>query len=740
MASATAMSRVLDIVEKEAGKGTVILVSSAISGCTDALQQGKAEGIEEMRKRHLAIVRRLFTGKECGKVSAETEALFREMQEAPEDERVTYGEIFSTRILYRKLCEEGYEAKWLDSRELVVKNNESDTYDNINAAVNGAGLYVAPGFICRDAQGKISTLGRGGSDYSAALYAAAVKAESLQIWTDVPGIMTANPKQVPQARTIPRMSYLAAKTMAENGAKVLYAPTVAPAMAAGIDIEIRNTFAPEGKYTVIGDFKDDADWVGIASDGGRVTVVSGDTLASLGMTERSSLGMTERSSLDMTSLSFRGPSGPRESLGGTAEGEAGMTLAAEALKEAGIKAVGMAENEAGLEIQVREGVLDQSLRALHRAFFEELPVKEIPLFIAGDGAVAKALAAMVKDTRESVAARTGKRLRIVGRANSRQFAIDLDGNPELGQKGTEIRTDESLELGLKGGALNENPGQMDYIAEVISQAPKGSIFVDCTDSETLYKRYEELLMAGIGIVSSNRRSFAVPYPEFAAMHAAALENGAPLRYETTVGAAMPVLDSIAKGANSSDEILSIEAVVSCTLNQILGDYIPGRESFASLLKKAQEAGLTEADPRMDLGGRDALRKLLILAREAGVKLEEADVKVEPIIPQEAFQGTLTQFFNALETSEDMIASKADEAASRGQRLRFVASLKKGIDGNYLARIGLKSVSPGHPSYYLRGTENAIIIRSAFHPYPLVIQGPGEGAREAASSILNDILR
>ena len=699
MASATAMSRVLDIVEKEAGKGTVILVSSAISGCTDALLQGTAEGIEEMRKRHLAIVRRLFTGKECGKVSAETEALFREMQEAPEDERVTYGEIFSTRILYRKLCEEGYEAKWLDSRELVVKNNESDTYDNINAAVNGAGLYVAPGFICRDAHGKISTLGRGGSDYSAALYAAAVKAESLQIWTDVPGIMTANPKQVPQARTIPRMSYLAAKTMAENGAKVLYAPTVAPAMAAGIDIEIRNTFAPEGKYTVIGDFKDDADWVGIASEGGRVTVVSGDTLASLGMTEAES-----------------------------------------ALKEAGIKAVGMAENEAGLEIQVREGVLDQSLRALHRAFFEELPVKEIPLFIAGDGAVAKALAAMVKDTRESVAARTGKRLRIVGRANSRQFAIDLDGNPELGQKGTEIRNDESLELGLKGGALNEDPGQMDYIAEVISQAPKGSIFVDCTDSETLYKRYEELLMAGIGIVSSNRRSFAVPYPEFAAMHAAALENGAPLRYETTVGAAMPVLDSIAKGANSSDEILSIEAVVSCTLNQILGDYIPGRESFASLLKKAQEAGLTEADPRMDLGGRDALRKLLILAREAGVKLEEADVKVEPIIPQEAFQGTLTQFFNALETSEDMIASKADEAASRGQRLRFVASLKKGIDGNYLARIGLKSVSPGHPSYYLRGTENAIIIRSAFHPYPLVIQGPGEGAREAASSILNDILR
>ena len=223
------------------------------------------------------------------------------------------------------------------------------------------------------------------------------------------------------------------------------------------------------------------------------------------------------------------------------------------------------------------------------------------------------------------------------------------------------------------------------------------------------------------------------------MHAAARENGVPLCYETTVGAALPILESISRGANSSDEVTSIEAVVSCTLNQILGDYLPGRESFASMVRRAQEAGLTEADPRMDLGGKDALRKLLILSREAGVRLEEKDVKVEPVIPEDAFKGTVEDFYAALEAYEPELARKADAASAKGERLRFVAYLRKN-GKSYEAGIGIRSVAPEHPAYYLRGTENAIIVRSAFHPYPLVIQGPGEGAREAASSILNDILR
>ena len=672
VAQATAMSRVLDIVEKQAAKGPVILVSSAISGCTDALLSADEARFQEMEKRHRDIVTRLFTGAEREKVQACIDTLFAQMRLSPQEEQVTFGEILSTTILEAKLKTEGWRTRWLDSRELVVKGNEPLTFDRIREAVNAADadMYVAPGFICRDGDGKISTLGRGGSDYSAALYAAALKAESLQIWTDVPGIMTANPKQVPAARTVPRMSYAAALDMASHGAKVLYAPTVAPAMAAGIDIEIRNTFAPEGKYTVIGAEPDPTRWIGVASEGGRIRLV------------------------------------------GTAPADDAIDPAREALREAGIAARRIDADGNSLNVEVREAVLDKALRALHRTFFQVMPVKEINLFIAGDGAVAKALRGMIGQTAHTVKERTGKLLRIVGRANSTHFGIDACGNPSLDREG-------------------------DYIDAILNQAPKGAVFVDATNSKTLYKRYTELLEAGIGIVSSNRRSFAVPYAEYAAMQAAARENGAILRYETTVGAALPMLESITRGTNSCDEVLSIEAVVSCTLNQILGDYRPGGESFASLVRKAQAAGLTEKDPRTDLGGQDALRKLLILAREAGVQLEETDVEITPVVPLTT--GSIEEFYQALEAAEPTLAAAARQAENMGFRRRFVASLEKTADG-YRAGIGIRNVPPVHPAYHLRGTENAIIVRSAFHPYPLVIEGPGEGAREAASSILNDILR
>ena len=677
VASATNISRVLDIVEKEAAKGKVILVSSAISGCTDALLSGEESQFAEMERRHRDIVKRLFTGADREALQARLDALFTEMRQAPAEEQVTFGEIFSTTILSAKLETEGYKAVWLDSRELVVKGDEPLTFGRIReACLTPADIFVAPGFICRNAAGKVDTLGRGGSDYSAALYAAAVQADSLQIWTDVPGIMTANPRQVPAARTVPRMSYEAALDMASHGAKVLYAPTVAPAMAAGIDIEIRNSFAPEGKFTVIGAFPDASRWIGVASEGPVIRLV-GANLPGL-------------------------------------KGEDAAESAAGALREAGIAARQLWDDGPSLNIEVKEAVLDQALQALHRAFFQEMPVKEVNLFVAGHGAVARALLQIVQESAQAVRERTGKQLRIVGLANSRQYGIDLGGSPVIDKKG-------------------------DYIRAVLEEAPKGSLFVDATDSETLYLRYPELLEAGIGIVSSNRRSFAGSYADYAAIQLSARENGVPLRYETTVGAALPILESIARGANSCDEVLSIEAVVSCTLNQILSDYRPGGASFASLVRRAQETGLTEPDPRFDLGGRDALRKLLILAREAGIPLEESEVQVQPIVPADLLQGSLAQFYEGLEAYEPEWARQALEAEQQGFRRRFVASLEKSGNG-YRAGIGLKNVPPVHPAYYLRGTENAIIVRSAFHPYPLVIQGPGEGAREAASSILNDILR
>ena len=514
--------------------------------------------------------------------------------------------------------------------------------------------------------------------YSAALYAAALEAESLQIWTDVPGIMTANPTQAPAARTVPGMSYRAALEMAEHGAKVLYAPTVAPAMEAGIDIEIRNTFAPAGRFTRISAQADASPWIGVASQGGEICLVG-----------------TEEADFNSASDTVQ-----------------------ETLRTAGIAPLSVHVDGLNLLVRVREAIEFPALQALHRALFETRPLREVNLFIAGFGAVGKALVDMVGRTAATVAERTGKTLRVAGLGDSRRWRIDLGGVASL-----------------DGAAAG------DFVDAVLDLAPKGSVFVDCTDSETLFKRYPDLFRAGLHIVSSNRRSFAVPYVEYAAMQAAARENGCFFRYETTVGAALPMLESLAIGANSCDEILSIEAVVSCTLNQILSAYGEG-PTFASLVQAAQEAGLTEPDPRLDLGGRDALRKLLILAREAGVKLEEKDVVIEPMIPASLFGVPLDAFYKGLKELEPVFAKAQRDALATGRRRRFVAFLEKDSAAplGYRAGIRVVEVPETHPAYYLRGTENAILIRSAFHPTPIVIQGPGEGARQAAASLLNDILR
>ena len=682
VADATNMSRVLDITGGELEKGRVVLVSSAISGCTDgllAVAAGDMSGLPALRERHLAIVRRLFTGDERIDAAAEVSRLFEEMEAAPADEKVTFGELLSTRILARKLACDGVTVHWADSRKLVVKDDLPETYRRIRAEISAtdADIVVAPGFICRDSSGKVCTLGRGGSDYSAALYAAALQADSLQIWTDVPGIMTANPKQVPAARTIPGMSYRAALEMAEHGAKVLYAPTVAPAMEAGIDIEIRNTFAPSGRFTRISARPDAAPWVGVTSANGTICLVG-------------------TSEADFSTIT---------------------DTIQDTLRTAGIAPLEIRVAGLNVLVRVREAIELPALRVLHRTFFETRPLREINLFIAGYGAVGKALVNMVGRTAATVAERTGKTLRVAGLADSRRWRIDLGGVT-------------SLENGVAG----------DFVDAVIDIAPKGSVFVDCTDSETLYRRYPDLFRAGLHIVSSNRRSFAVPYVEYAAMQAAARENGCFFRYETTVGAALPMLESLAIGANSCDEIRSIEAVVSCTLNQILSAYGEG-PTFASLVKAAQEAGLTEPDPRLDLGGRDALRKLLILAREAGVRLEEKDVVIEPLIPASLFGVSLEEFYRGLSELEPVFAEAHRAALAKGCRRRFVAFLEKDASPlGYKAGIRVEEVRATHPAYYLRGTENAILIRSAFHPSPIVIQGPGEGARQAAASLLNDILR
>lgn len=690
VANATRMSGVLDIVENAASADRTVLVSSAISGCTDSLiETGRlaAAGdlsyvavIDALRDKHSRIISRLFSGEDLEAVSSTLHGFFAELKaladeifaakditDARKEQIQTFGELLSTSILAAKLASEKYRVKWLDSRDLVVRSDEKTTYARIAKAVAGhpeVRIFVAPGFVARNKEGHICTLGRGGSDYSAALYAAALGADCVEIWTDVPGIMTSNPKVVPAAVTIPKMSYEAALNMAEHGAKVLYAPTVAPAMAAGIAINIRNSFDPAHPGTMIEKLprRDVCEWIGVSNM----------------------------------------PAGDNERITLTAEGpidvEAAHNRTVAALKDAGIVPVGTGSEPGCITIDVRPGVAKEACRAVHKEFFEFARPSVVELYVAGHGAVGTALEKFINSGR---ATGNGKQVHLA--------AISSDH---------------------------------DFAAKVLATAPRHSVFADCTDSKEIFKYYVPLLEAGINIVSSNRRSLAVPYVEYAAMKRAAMRNGCFFRYDTTVGTALPMLESISSGANSVDGLVSIEAVVSCTLNHIITGYDGANtESFATLLHKAQKAGLTEHDPRTDLGGKDALRKLLILAREAGVPLEEEDVEITPMLPKEFFDCSLEDFYIRLEASEPEFIRREAELDAIEKRQRFVASLTRdpSAKGGYKAEIKMQLVGIESPFYWISGTENVTIIRSETSA-PLVIKGAGEGARQAAAGVLNDILK
>lgn len=710
VADATRISAMMDIVSAAIARDRVILVCSAISGCTDSLIEiDRCEDplvrknlAETLLERHYRITDRLFTGEERKIVKEETTSLFEEMLQYPNGCREAFGEMFSTRIIERKFFFEGVSSHWLDSRNLICCSLEGDvkkekSYRLILSEIENfpdVRLFVAPGFIASDENGKVVTLGRGGSDYSAALYAAGVKASFLEIWTDVSGMMTSNPKQVPSAYTIPDMSYESAFALAENGAKVLYSPTVIPAKESGIAINIRNSFSSSNPGTVISNRPSSRveNWIGVTSldkgDLSRICLVGESVL--------------NRKTADRRLLS--------------------------SLDDVGIKPVGDVTGEGNiLFVDVRRTVVKEALLAVHREFFEDRTPTIIDVFLAGYGAVGKALVEIISTRRKRIEEATGRSIRIVGVSDSRHYFIDMRGIETGG-----------IERRLSGGLDAKNEA---YISAVIAVAPRKAVFVDCTDDNTLYTSYEKILTSGLNIVTSNRRSLAVPYVKYAAIKAAARENGVFFRYDTTVGASLPILESISGSANCSDGIVGIEAVVSCTLNYLMTGYGGNCGlSMAQMLRKAQDTGLTERDPRQDLGGRDVLRKLLIMAREAGIPLEESDVQVTPVLGKEFFDCDIDEFYRLLSVREETFAAQERELSSLGLRERFVASVVKDPSSRlgFRAEIKMKTVDADSPFFRINGTENVTIIKSEYSA-PLVIKGAGEGVNLAATGIIKDIL-
>lgn len=809
VADSNNMKKVVDIVSRAVDRDRTILVLSAISGCTDTLikignlasmrdESYKTE-IDTLQEKHHRIIRELLPLEKHEESTEVCDGLFGylrgiaqgvyllgELSSASLDAIQGLGELLSTKIMATKLASIGISTKWIDSRDIIRTSprggkNVVDTdvtYANVKKMIESnpiTSLFVLPGFIASDSQGRMTTLGRGGSDYTASLYAVGCKARILEIWTDVPGMMTANPKIVPSAGTIEHISYRAALELSHFGAKVIYPPTIQPVVTEGIPIYVKDTFdpsapgtliendPPRGKERLIGISNSDniallslegSGMVGIPGFSSRLFgTLSQNDINIILITQASSVhtmcvAVSEKDAEKAKEAADRcfayeislGKLNPLKVEKGFSIvclvgddiinqcGTTGRMLAALGKHSISIRATAQGSSERNISVIIKSGDVRPAIQYIHAEFFDKTAQKDINLFIAGYGVVGKALVKMMAENGDSIASRTGKRLHVTGLSNSRRFVIAMDGI-DLS------RADELLQQG-------ESAADEAYFEALASVSLENSVFVDCTASSDIAYKYMNLFRRGYSVVACNKITFSSPYTQYRALKSAALENGAALRYETTVGAALPILESIARSVNSGDEILKVEAVLSGTLNYIFSTYRGGEGgTFAEVVRRAQKAGYTEPDPRLDLSGRDVLRKLLILSREAGVPVDEQDVEIEPILGPEFFGVKQDAFYRLLEEHEADFAARYNEAASKGLRQRYIASLVKDSSSalGYKVKMSLENVPEGHPLFNLCGTDNAAIITTSFYPSPLVIQGAGAGARQTASGVLNDIL-
>ena len=809
VANAEAIQQVVEIVSRSVDRDRTILIVSAIQGCTDALirignlasQRDEAykEVIDSIQKQHHQIIKEVLPVEKQEESRETCDSLFNSLRSIAQgvfllgelsptslDAIQGFGEQWSSRIIATKLASIGIATKWIDSRKIIrtVSKGEKNTvdvqktYSRINEMIESnpiTQLFVMPGFIASDKQGRTTTLGRGGSDYSASLMAVGCKARALEIWTDVPGMMTANPKVVPTARTISNISYKAALELSHFGAKVIYPPTIQPVVTEGIPIYVKNTFDPQAhgtlieknpprsKDSVIGISNSDniallslegSGMVGIPGFSSRLfETLSQNDINIILITQASSvhtmcIAVSEKDAEKAREAADRcfayeislGKLNPLKVEKGFSivclvgddvlnqSGATGRMLAALGNNSIPVRATAQGSSEKNISVIISSHDTEAALRTIHNEFFDRRSGKDIHLFIAGYGVVGKALVDIISKNREKIEKRTGRRLHVCGLSNSRRFILDKNGLPL-----------ENIAEQLAEGHCSADEA---YFNQLATLSMENSVFVDCTASADIAFKYMNLFKRGYSVVACNKITFSLPYRQYAAVKEAAIEIGATLRYETTVGAALPILESISRSVHSGDEILRIEAVLSGTLNYIFSNYAGGEGgTFAEVVKRAQDAGYTEPDPRLDLSGRDVLRKLLILSREAGVGIDETDVEISSILPEDFFEGDVEAFYAKLAENEAMFAARYNEAASKGLRQRFVASLVKdnGSPFGYKAKIGLECVDASHPLFSLCGTDNAALIQTDFYPSPLVVQGAGAGAYQTASGVLNDII-
>lgn len=798
--SAEAINKVIDIATAAATKEPSIVVVSAMSGVTDQLlllAQSASQGneayktiIQNLEQKHLDAVRALLPIQQqsatlslvkqiLNELESICEGLFmlRELSMRMQDKIISFGEILSSKIISATLQARGVKEQWVDSRELIrtdskyfnaVVNKEiTDTQIQAYFEKNKFDVYMAPGFIASDAEGNTTTLGRGGSDYTGAIYAAALQATALEIWTDVSGMMTADPRMVQNVKEIPRISYQEAMELSHFGAKIIYPPTIQPVMYQNIPVWIKNTFEPEHPGTIIENHSPaDGNFIRGISSIKEICLLSLEGAGMVGIPGFSKrlfdalakklinvILITQSSSEHSICVGVNVQDAHQAKLVVDAEfeqeintqkveplfiekdlsiialvgeqmrnhpGVSGRMFGALGRNGINVRAIAQGSSEKNITAVIAGSDVKKAINVLHEEFFETSK-KQLNVYIAGAGNVGAKLIDQIKKQVPYLQKTLRLQLNVVGIANSKKLLINTEG----------------LSLDDWKTALQAAPaGNIeDYVKAIVDNNLRNSVFVDVTAHASVANVYAQLLEKAVNVVACNKIACSSSYENYTKLKTLARNYNASFLFETNVGASLPIIGTLNDLIRSGDTINKIEAVLSGTLNFVFNNY-DGNKPFASVVRQAQAEGYTEPDPRLDLSGTDVMRKIMILAREAGQKIEMEDISNEGFLPASCFNGSVEDFYQEMEKQEAHFKKIYDEAAAVGCKLKFVASYENGK-----AKVGLQHIAPQSDFYHLYGKDNLVLFYSIRYPeLPLVIKGAGAGADVTASGVFADIIR
>lgn len=798
VANAASIKKVKDIVQSKQSGKTVVVVS-ALGGITDILlecgtlaasgQSCYKETLQKLTERHLTTVKELlplnnqsgvlsFVMQQFNEVEDICNGIFllQDFTDRTKDRILAYGEIISSQIISAFFTAEGLNNQWVDSRKLIRTNsdfgkaavdfeNTNETFKNhfVQASEN---LFLLPGFVAKDAVGNTTTLGRGGSDYTAAIVGAALDASVVEIWTDVDGMMTADPRIVANAKIITHISYHEAMELSHFGAKVIYPPTLQPLMNLNIPVWIKNTFRPEAEGTEIHSTHRNGDIItGISSinklallllEGSGMVGIPGFSkrlFEALATANINVILITQASSEHSICVGVEEPLADRAKAAVDAafhfEIEKGklnplsierelsiVALVGDKMKShpgisgrmfstlgrngVNVRAIAQGSSERNISAVIATADIKKALNVLHEEFFETT-YKQVNLFIAGTGNVGSKLLSQIAQQQEYLLENLLLQVRVVGLANSRTMAFNDEGiNPNTWRET------------LAGGEKSDLPR---FIQIMQNKNLRNSVFVDITANEGVALSYDKVFERSISIVACNKIACASPYNYYKKLKDAARDQNVSFLFETNVGASLPIIGTLNDLLRSGDGITKIEAVLSGTLNFVFDNY-NGTRSFAEVVRQAQTEGYTEPDPRLDLSGKDVMRKILILAREAGEKLEMEAIQNNSFMPESCMQGSVEDFYSEMEKQEAHFKKLYEEAAAAGKKLKFVATYEKGK-----AFVGLKHIDPAHDFYHLYGKDNIVLFyTNRYINQPMVVKGAGAGAEVTASGVFADIIR